>query len=245
MEISEPLWETAQHIFPNIQLRVFLQQSVLVVCHPLGVLLLLWGEPGCAFYYNPPLVEDGSEVPSSPALPQALQAQHSCAHHLSCFIFSSPWPSLWPPLGSLQFANSSLVLRGHKVGHSAPDASTEDVEQRRAISSLPLLAALWLMQPKSQLASTSARTYCCLTCCPPGPPGPVLQSLSRQPSLSHCVGLQQLRHRTWHMGTRQPFSAACPGPCPPAPPLWGQVWTCWRRVPLSRLLMKMLSYENI
>ena len=39
---------------------------------------------------TPPPVEDGNEVPSLPALPQALQAQLSHAHHLSNFMCSIP-----------------------------------------------------------------------------------------------------------------------------------------------------------
>lgn len=176
---------------------------------------------------TPPPAGDGNEVPSLPALPQALHAQLSHAHHLSHFMCSVAWPPLWPLLGSLQFANSCLVFRGPKPGHSAPHPPIRGVEERGRISSLVLLAALLLMQPKRQLPFTAVSS---LTCCPPAPSGPVLQScvLSRQPSLSRCMGFRYRRHGTWHEGSRQPFSAACPRPCPPAPPLWGHTGPWWK-----------------
>lgn len=196
-EIPEPLWAAVQRVFPHVQSgdscsNFYLLLVILLLCfcsseENLAVLSLT----------TPPSVEEGSEVSSLPALPQALQAQISHAHHSCHCLCSNSWPSLWPPLGSLQFANSSLVLRGPKAGHNAPDATIRGAEQ------MSLLAALWLMHLKRQLVFTAHFIW------PAAHQDHQSQScrgfLPRRPSLSCSAGLPQLRHEAWHLGPASPF----------------------------------------
>lgn len=83
--LSEQLFSV---FFRYIQLGFFVQQFVFVTCHPFAVLLLPWGEPGCAFSYNPPTSRRWQWGPlSACSSPGSTSSAFSCSPLKSFHVF--------------------------------------------------------------------------------------------------------------------------------------------------------------
>lgn len=94
------------------------------------------------------------------------------------------------PLGSLQLFHVFLVLRSTETD-TALRCDLSSAEQSGRITSLHLLVTFLLMQQRKRNSSLlqGRSTASCLTWCPPGVPGPFLQSCCPGSWLLACPGV--------------------------------------------------------